>query len=212
MAGKYFETNYQRMPIISKAYFYERLPFVFAKPKGDFLVLCLGIHLITQFPTPPILSMQSSLYILVKNSISLLESTGFLSLEVVQARLLVSFYEMGHGIHPTASISIGACARTARALGLNKKAFQMTEGDHTARLRAEEEKRVWWAVINLDGCVLFICREPLLLTLRLRLVGSIALTVSLALSTSATEMLFSQPKTQFPLTSCRSTMRCGHKM
>lgn len=212
MAGRYFEANYHRMPMISKAYFYERLPFVFAKPKADFVVLCLGIHLITQFPAPQMLSMQSSLYVLVKNTISLLESTGFLSLEVVQARLLVSFYEMGHGLHPTASISIGACARTARALGLNKKSFQRMEGDHTARLRAEEEKRAWWAVINLDRCVFFICREPLPLTLRLRLVGSIALNVSLALSISVTGMPFSQPKTPFPPISYRSTMRCGHKM
>ena len=150
LAGRYFETIYRRMPIVSKGYFYERLPFVFTKPKADFVALCLGIHLITQYPTPPIQSMQSSLYVLVKNTISLLESAGFLSLEVVQARLLVSFYEMGHGIHPAASISIGACARTARALGLNKKRFQRVEGDHAVKLRAEEEKRVWWAVLILD--------------------------------------------------------------
>lgn len=150
LARKYFEGTYRRMPIISKAYFYERLPFVFSKPKGDFLVLCLCIHLVSQFPTPQMMSMQSSLYILVKNMICLLGSTGFLSLEVVQARLLMSLYEMGHGIHPAASISIGACARTARALGLNKKLFQGAHGDHAARLRAEEEKRVWWAVLNLD--------------------------------------------------------------
>lgn len=137
------------MPVISKGYFYERLPAVFVKPKTDFTVLCLRLRLVIQFPAPSMLSMQSSLYVLVKNMISLLESMGFLSLEVIQAKLLVSFYEMGHGIHPAASISISACARTARAQGLNKN-FQRIPEDHAARLRLEVEKRVWWAVMNLD--------------------------------------------------------------
>ena len=95
-------------------------------------------------------SMQSSLYVMVKSNISLLESTGYLSLEVVQSRVLLSYYEMGHGILPAALISIGACARAARALGLHKKLFHSPSENSGARMRAEEEKRVWWAVINLD--------------------------------------------------------------
>jgi len=82
----------------------------------------------------------------------------------VQARLLVSLYEMGHGIHPAASISIGACARTARALGLNKKLFQRAQGDHASRLRAEEEKRVWWALLNLDRFINLCNGDALLAT------------------------------------------------
>jgi hypothetical protein len=92
--------------------------------------------------------MQSSLYITVKSVISLLESTNFLSLELVQCRLLVAFYEIGHGISPAASISIAAGARTARALGLNKQWVRPDFGGHT--IDAEEERRVWWAVFNLD--------------------------------------------------------------
>jgi hypothetical protein len=92
--------------------------------------------------------MQSSLYITVKSVISLLESTNFLSLELVQCRLLVAFYEIGHGISPAASISIAAGARTARALGLNKQWVRPEFGGHT--IDAEEERRVWWAVFNLD--------------------------------------------------------------
>jgi hypothetical protein len=94
--------------------------------------------------------MQSSLYVNVKSKISLLESTSYLSLMVIQARLLVAFYEMGHGISPGAAISISACASSARALGLNKKAFQTVQGEGSTLLNAEEEKRVWWAVLILD--------------------------------------------------------------
>jgi hypothetical protein len=94
--------------------------------------------------------MQSSVYVMIKGIISLLEATNIISLDVVQARSLMTLYEMGHGIQPAAAISIGGCARTARAIGLNKKQFHNPTEDHRSRLRAEEEKRVWWGVHNLD--------------------------------------------------------------
>lgn len=84
---------------------------------------------------------------------SLLESTNYLSLMVIQARLLVTFYEMGHRITPAASISISACASSARALGLNKKVFQNTAAGQPISILAEAEKRVWWAVVVLDRYV-----------------------------------------------------------
>jgi hypothetical protein len=92
----------------------------------------------------------SSTYTTIKSHISLLEATGFLSLEFIQARILVTVFEMGHGLYPAASISISACARTARALGLNKKRFMDTVSDDFSRQRAEEVKRVWWEIVNLD--------------------------------------------------------------
>lgn len=94
--------------------------------------------------------MQSSQYVSIKNAISLLEAASIISVEVVQARLLMTFYEMGHNIHPGASISIATAARTARLLGLNKKRFQNPAEDLGSKIIAEEEKRVWWAVVNLD--------------------------------------------------------------
>jgi hypothetical protein len=153
IANKFFDTIYQRFPIISKTRFLERLPHVFSKPCADFTVLCLCIHLVLQYASQNDRSMQSSLYVTVKNAISLLESTSFLSLEVVQARLLVTLYEIGHGIHPGASISIATAAKTARMLGLNKKHFQQGTNDFVAKVIAEEEKRVWWATVNLDRSV-----------------------------------------------------------
>ena len=153
VAKKYFNTIYQRFPIISKARFLERLEYVFSKPHADFTLLCLCIHLVLQYPSQNEQSMQSLLYVTIKHTMSLLESTSFLSLEVVQARLLITFYEIGHGIHPGASISIATAAKTARLLGLNKKQFQQASRDPAAKVMAEEEKRVWWATVNLDRSV-----------------------------------------------------------
>ena len=150
IAVTYFATISQRMPIVSRKRLFDRLPSLFASPRADFTALCLCIHLVQQAPPQDEQSMQSLLYVTTKSVISLLESTGYLSLNVIQCRLLLTFYELGHGIYPAASISIGACARAARALGLNKKNFHTVDTDALARIVSEEEKRVWYAVMNLD--------------------------------------------------------------
>ena len=145
----YFDTIHERLPIISKQRFHQRWRPISVDTPADFTALCMCINLILQFPSQEVVNMQSSLYMTVKSIISLLESTNYVSVELVQCRLLVSFYEIGHGIFPASSISIGACARTARALGLNKRWLNQVDNDSSS-IAKEEEKRVWWAVFNLD--------------------------------------------------------------
>jgi hypothetical protein len=146
----YFDTLSNRIPFIWKDRFNSRLQSVHTNPHADFSLLCLCIYLIVQYPPKYGQNVQSSVYAIIKGHISLLEASGFLSLEFVQARLLLSIFEIGHGLYPAASISIGACARTARALGLNKKRFGNSFSDDSAGQRGEEEKRVWWEIVNLD--------------------------------------------------------------
>ncbi|RDW58996.1 fungal specific transcription factor domain-containing protein [Aspergillus mulundensis] len=63
--------------------------------------------------------------------------------------ILVSLYELGHGIYPAAFLTIGACARYAVALGLDRDIFLW---DHTESGWAamEEKHRAWWAVVILE--------------------------------------------------------------
>lgn len=147
---KYFDTLSHRVPFIWKERFNSRLRSTYDNPHADYSLLCLCIYLIIQYPPKYGKNVQSSLYARVKSHISLLEASSLLSLEFVQARLLVSLFEIGHGLYPAASISIGACARTARALGLHKKQFVSSVADDSSRQRAEEEKRVWWEIVNSD--------------------------------------------------------------
>ncbi|KAH8807729.1 hypothetical protein F5884DRAFT_345902, partial [Xylogone sp. PMI_703] len=145
----YFNTIYERMPVISKKRFLERLPSLLVNAPADFVTLCLCMLLIQQHPVGEDQSMQSSLYATVKSMVSLLESAGYLSLYAVQCRLLIAFYEIGHGIYPAASISIGACVKISRSIGIHRsKAFLLK--DNIAKVEREEERRVWWAVVNLD--------------------------------------------------------------
>ncbi|KAL2066924.1 hypothetical protein VTL71DRAFT_1348 [Oculimacula yallundae] len=136
------------MPVISKFRFSDRLSTVYSDPQANFLVVCLALHLMLEFPSSGDRSMQTSSYVVVNNFISLLKSTGCLSLSVLQARLLVTFYEMGHGINVGASMSIAGAARSARLLGLNKEAFQGAKENFPSRVVAKKEKRVRWAVVN----------------------------------------------------------------
>ena len=150
IATTYFDTVHHRLPIMSRKRFQQSLPALLATSSADFTALCLCLHLVQEYPAPqPGQSMQSSLYVNVKSVIGLLESTGYMSLNVIQCRVLLSFYEMGHGIYPAASMSIAACARAARSLGLHKRKSDLPDNE-SMRIKAEEERRVWWAIINLD--------------------------------------------------------------
>ncbi|KAF2495631.1 hypothetical protein BU16DRAFT_539560 [Lophium mytilinum] len=149
IADAFFNSVATRIPIVSVPRFNERLPSLSLSTPADFSALCLCMYLSQQHPLSQAESMQSSLYVTAKSFISLLEATSYQSLEVVQCRLLLTFYEMGHGIYPAASISIGACARMARYIGLHKANKQTLQPGST-RIDAEERRRVWWAVVNLE--------------------------------------------------------------
>jgi hypothetical protein len=154
-AIKFFETLAIRQPIVSRERYLSTIAKSSQNSKADFLLLAMAIQLVLQNPGPKEQSMLSSRYITLKSCINLFESSGFLSLDFVQVRVLITIYEVGHGIHPGASISIAACARTARLLGLNKKTFQKMQYGREAQIRAEEEKRIWWAIVKLDRYVVW---------------------------------------------------------
>jgi hypothetical protein len=146
LSTAYFQNIYHRMPILSHKRFSDRLPALAHDADADFIALCMCIRLVEKRPNTQAQSMQSSLYVTLKGIISLFEAAGHLSLEVVQCRLLVTFYEMGHAIYPAASISAAACARSIRALNFHpRRSVGMADG-----FEAEEQKRAWWASVNLD--------------------------------------------------------------
>ena len=155
-ATLFFGTAYLRMPFLSEKRYRVSLPYLYSRPRADFILLCLSISLVLQRPKEisfPGDTMQSSLYVTVKCLISSLEAANHVSLDFVQSRAIVCHYEIGHGIYPAAAASIAACSSAARALGLEKKRFQDPQRDIrniANRLAAEEEKRTWWVIINMD--------------------------------------------------------------
>lgn len=77
------------------------------------------------------------LYALVKTSVALVEAEGLGGLEVVQAKLLVCLFEVGHGLENQAFVSLGGLERAFELLTKG-------EGDE------EERLRVQWGVVILD--------------------------------------------------------------
>lgn len=166
IAARFFIGTHQRISILSKSRFYRNLQTINAEPKADFVILCLCLYLIEHIPLHQAMSIQSTPYIVIKSLFGMLEATEQISLDIVQARTLLTCYEIGHGLHTAACISVAACARTARALGLHQK-MHHSSNDETDRVIFEEEKRIWWAIVNMDrfvglcnGDVLFSTDDP----------------------------------------------------
>lgn len=148
-ASTYFETVHVWMPIISKKRFYDQhlQPLFHYRP--DFTLLLLSMKLITSILPDGLASPRTPAYNAAKHLYLEMEASGMMSVQVLQAGLLLSLYELGHAIYPSAYLSIGACARYAYALGINKDA--KTQAIKVLTLvELEENKRVWWGIIILD--------------------------------------------------------------
>ncbi|KAL6901142.1 fungal-specific transcription factor domain-containing protein [Trichoderma evansii] len=152
IANAYFSSIHYRLPIISESRFYENWSRLFTPSGIDFTILCLCMKLIYKSPSQQAVGQTdtvSSHYITAKSSIGFLEAAGFDTINVIQSRLLLVLYEIGHGIYPAASVSIGSCARLARNAGLVRNSWHCQETTVTTA-DAEERKRTWWAVHNID--------------------------------------------------------------
>jgi len=148
MAVKYFKTIHIWFPILSDTSFYEGLSNVFLHPRADYSLLSLSMALITTMPSDE--NEMLSLYFLVKSLIGIVEAANINSLEVVQARTLVSLFEVGHGLDPAAFMSLAATARAAAAIGLNKAIRNHCAGTADVFSKSEQGLRVWWGIVLLD--------------------------------------------------------------
>lgn len=100
---------------------------------------------------------RNSLYRLTKKYFSEVESTEGLSIQVLQAGILIAIFEIGDAIYPAAYLTVGACARYGVALGLDKINQDRMGGDHNRAvswMEIEEKRRAWWGILILDRSVI----------------------------------------------------------
>lgn len=147
--SSYFDSIQKWLPIISE----ERLCAYLKGSRShlpiDAALLLLCMRLIVSDPRTCPLGQQCEMYLASKQGFDHLELAGVLSHSGLQAGLLISLYEIGHAIYPSAFLSIGACVRYGLAMGLggrNEHKLQrpLNQFDH------EESRRLWWAVLLLD--------------------------------------------------------------
>lgn len=151
VAAQYFSGVHSWMPIISKQQFYQNLLNPLSAPRADLALLICCMKLVSWSPSEfsNEKDPKTTAYLTVKRSLLEAEVTGVLTIQLLQAWLLVSIYEIGHGIFPSGYISISTCARYRALLGINaSNASNATEV--YSLMDQEERRRVWWAITIMD--------------------------------------------------------------
>lgn len=153
----YFQIIHVWLPFVSKIRV-DRLTRMPQSPlKADFALLLLCMKLVQEIPDGQ--APQSlELYRLTKELSKRLELEGLLTLNAVQAGVLLLLYELGHGIFPAAFMTISCCARQGVALGIHNKLAPQLYGKQRFWVEWEEKQRVWWAIMILDRLEAFLSR------------------------------------------------------
>ncbi|KAF2858075.1 hypothetical protein K470DRAFT_222009 [Piedraia hortae CBS 480.64] len=147
MVDHYFATVHTYFPILCRTRMYQQLT---SEPGAGMVLLLLAMKLVCDVPVE---SAQGQLYQDVKNFYSSQEAQNGPELPLLQALVLISLYEIGHGIYPAAYLSTGHAARLGHTLGLHgSKAPQIISG-FQCWPEQEEGRRTWWAVLILDWLV-----------------------------------------------------------
>lgn len=156
--GTYFRTFHENLPIINKDIFHWKLEN--ATSDSHFSTLLLSMFLITQLtpqvnPYSPSASTvgEREFYPTVKSIYSLLQSTGKVSMELVQAGLLVACYEHCQALHQDAWLSVGACIRMAHLMGLNTMLRKTLPKERNERNTLETRRCLWWGLVVVERSV-----------------------------------------------------------
>lgn len=151
IVGRYFENVHLWLPFISR----KRMQLTLSNPRleltVDLALLLLCMKLITQSPHGNPQVAQTPLYSLAKRQITFVESGALMSLQLLQAIILIAAYEIGHAIYPAAYLTTGQSARLGHLLGLNdRQAVPQVLKRSGAWAEIEETRRTWWACMLLD--------------------------------------------------------------
>ncbi|RFU78475.1 n-terminal binuclear zn cluster-containing [Trichoderma arundinaceum] len=144
ISDQFFHSVHEWMPIVSKIQFRANLVGWLTHKRAELFYLILAMKLSCEHAPGP----RTPLYQITKLMQFRIENSGVLSLQVIQASVLIAIYEMGHGIYPSAFLSIAGCARYATALGIDKSILNNDVNISWNEL--EERRRVWWSILVLD--------------------------------------------------------------
>ncbi|OQD82285.1 hypothetical protein PENANT_c022G00310 [Penicillium antarcticum] len=137
---RYFSSIHSWMLIVSKLRFNRLTQSTTGPLKADTVLLLLCMKLSYSYGQS---ARTSTFYTTAKEFSKELELKGVITLRTVQAGLLLSVYELGHGIFPAAFLNISYCARQGIVLGLHKKLAPQSAGPPRSWVDWEERQRVW---------------------------------------------------------------------
>ena len=110
------------------------------------------MDLITWIPSERDCNPRGSTYTAAKSFYLDLEIAGIVSIQVLQAGILIALFEFGHALYPSAAVSVEACAKYGYALGINWNTISPSKPPFSW-VDLEEQNRVWWAIVMLDRSV-----------------------------------------------------------
>jgi hypothetical protein len=116
---EYFATVHKWMPIFSQKRLTRNMANPLWEAGPDLALLFLCMKLVISRPQDGIESSQNHIYVSAKRFIALLEATGTATLLMLQANILVTWFEYGQAIYPAAWMSAGWCTRYGNMLGIN---------------------------------------------------------------------------------------------
>ncbi|KAL4924258.1 uncharacterized protein BDV17DRAFT_275112 [Aspergillus undulatus] len=152
----YFSTVHVWFPIIDRDAYHRRLEKADPPSESSLLTLCMCLITI---PSSDGMSAQvNGLYMFATTTVSSLTAAGVSSLQLLQSRLLLSLFEVGHGMYPAAYISIGANVRAAEAMGIDSPPHMEFQSEIVG---TDDAYRLWLGLIILDRYIsLEIARAP----------------------------------------------------
>ncbi|KAJ9488006.1 hypothetical protein VN97_g5301 [Penicillium thymicola] len=153
-AALYFRTVHTWFPIVSETCYNIQLSSArvqMATSPSDLSLLTLCMALVCKEPMEGELPLSTrSMYASLKAFVALLEAMGTNSLEILQGRLLLTIFEIGHAMYPAAYMSTAANVHTAISLGINAPCEDLRIRD---RQKAEEAQQTWRGITITDRYV-----------------------------------------------------------
>ncbi|KAL6802590.1 transcription factor domain-containing protein, partial [Trichoderma sp. SZMC 28013] len=160
--SEFFRTVHKWLPIVSKKYCHEYLISFPAACQPEIVLLLCCMKLLTTSADGESFEPRSSLYVATRRLSNELEDMGIFSLQALQAKVLLAYYELGHAIYPAAYLATGYCAKYGITLGLHNTSFQAEATFSPDEI--EQRRRTWWAILVLERFIRLGYPDHVLLT------------------------------------------------
>ncbi|KAI1774490.1 hypothetical protein F4818DRAFT_63833 [Hypoxylon cercidicola] len=151
---QYFSTVHQWLPILSKKRVRRSMSESGLALDNPSQLLFLCMKLVSEPLLPGVSGRANGTYSSALEVLFKVENAYLPCIQFLQSVILLSVYEIGHGIYPAAYLHIGHASRLCVMMGFHdrKHAAQLFKDTITWTAR-EEERRAWWAVLCLDRFV-----------------------------------------------------------
>lgn len=148
--SSYFTWVHPWLPFLSRQRFLERVLNPLRPVRTGSMMLIAAMKLLAN--CPPQSTSEAAGYMSIKAGLLQAEVSGLLDFHIFQASVLISLYELGHAIYPSAYMTVGYCIRYGLALGVSKSIECGVQGE-IDMVHLEEQRRGWWAILVLERYV-----------------------------------------------------------